>query len=83
MADLGDRAKDKVTGYTGIVVAKTHWLNGCVRVNIQSEALKDGKPLDAEGFDSEQVEVIAKGVHPVKPPREGPMPDEKSSKPKV
>lgn len=77
MAKLGDRAKDTVTGYTGIVVAKTEWLNGCIRVSIQSEKLKEGKPLDTEGFDIEQVEVIEKGVHPVKPPRHGPMPEPK------
>ena len=80
MAELGDRAKDTVTGYAGIVVAKTYWLNGCVRVSIQSESLKDGKPTDAESLDDEQVEVIKGGAHPVKPPRNGPMPDPKRGK---
>ncbi len=61
--ELGDRAKDKITGLTGIVVATTTWLNGCVRIAIQAEEVKDGKTPHAEHFDVEQVEVIDKCVH--------------------
>lgn len=32
---LGCKAKDKITGFTGIVIAMTSWLNGCQRVTIQ------------------------------------------------
>ena len=62
---LGDRVKCKVTGFKGIVVAITQWLNGCVRVSVKPEDLKDNKPQDAVGFDQEEVEVVDKGV--VKP----------------
>ncbi len=37
---LGDRVKDKVTGYTGIVTGITTWLNGCARMGIQAETVK-------------------------------------------
>lgn len=57
---LGDRAKDQVTGFEGICVARTEWLNGCVRVTLQSEKLdKDGKPQDGQTFDEPQL-VITK-----------------------
>lgn len=58
MANLGDRAKDTITGCTGIVVAKTYWLNGCVRITIQPETLKDGTPIPNETFDQQQVKVL-------------------------
>lgn len=59
--ELGDRAKDRITEFEGVITCITTWLNGCVRVGIQSEKLKDGKPLDAEYFDEVQVEILESG----------------------
>lgn len=58
---IGDRVKDSITSFTGIVTARTEWLNGCVRYLIQSEKLKDGKPIEPEWFDREQV-ILVKAV---------------------
>ena len=55
---LGCKAKDTITGFNGVVIAVTEWLNGCVRATIQPQELKDGKPIDAVTFDIEQIEVI-------------------------
>lgn len=30
--ELGDIAKDEVSGFQGVVVAVTNWLNGCNRI---------------------------------------------------
>ena len=54
---LGDKAKDKISGFTGIVVAITEGLNGCQRITISPEELHDGKPIDNHTFDAEQVEL--------------------------
>lgn len=32
--NLGDTAKDTITGLTGVVVATTLWLNGCERITL-------------------------------------------------
>ena len=63
--ELGDCAKDTISGIDGIVVAKTEWLNGCVRVTLQRTTTdKDGKFLDNETFDEQQVQVTESGfVH--------------------
>ena len=55
---LGDEAKDSVTGYRGIVTCKSVYLNGCVRVGLQSQELREGKPIDSYYFDIEQVVLI-------------------------
>jgi hypothetical protein len=55
---LGDRVKDKVTGYTGIVVARTEWLNGCVRITVQNEKLKDGQVQPDFTFDEFQLTLL-------------------------
>lgn len=73
--ELGDVAKDEVTGFTGVVMAVTYWLNGCRRITIQPQELKDGKPIDAYTFDVEQVQVVSKRKVAVKTPSGGPMPD--------
>jgi hypothetical protein len=65
--ELGDEAEDTITGYRGVVVAYTTWLNKCRRVTIQSRELRDGKPLDTQVFDIEQLALVAKGKQPDKP----------------
>lgn len=55
---LGDKVKDSVTGFSGIVVAKSDFLNGCTRYGVQSEQLKDGIPTEAQWFDEPQLKVV-------------------------
>jgi hypothetical protein len=58
MVNLGDKVKDTVTGLTGIVVAKTHYLQGCTRIAVQPQKVKDGKPVEASWFDEPQLKLI-------------------------
>lgn len=58
MIKLGQKARDTVSGFTGTVVARTEWLNGCVRIAIQPKVDKDGKMVDNAEFDEPQVEVV-------------------------
>lgn len=60
---LGDRAKDPITGLQGIVVCVTTWLHGCIRIGIQAEETKDGKPVEAVYFDQSQLVLVKAGVH--------------------
>lgn len=60
MIELGSKVKDNVTGVVGIAVARTEWMNGCIRYGIQQKAEKDGKVSDAYWCDEEQITVLAK-----------------------
>lgn len=64
---LGDKVKDKVTGYTGIVIGWHQWLYGCARLTVQSQSLKDGKPIDNQTFDEPQLELVKSAKVKVKP----------------
>lgn len=63
--NLGDRVKDMVTGFTGIAIGRTEWLNGCTRITVQPEKLKDGKIVETGCFDEPQLVVVKKDQIPV------------------
>ncbi len=71
---LGAKARDKVTGYTGIVIAHTEWLYGCLRYVLQSQEMKDGKPVDSISFDEDALELIKESERKVSS-RGGPTPE--------
>ena len=62
----GDTVKDTVTGFTGVAICRTEWLNGCVRIGIQPQKLKDGRPVESDTIDETQLELVKAG------PRHGP-----------
>lgn len=56
---LGDKVKDTITGFTGIVIGRTTWLHGCDRLVVQPEGLtKDGKIFENSSFDEPQLVVL-------------------------
>ena len=56
---LGDKVKDSITGFTGVVVASTTWINGCTRLTVQPSGMtKEGKIFETETFDDTQLLVI-------------------------
>ena len=55
---LGALARDTITGYKGIITARTEWLNGCWRVVLQAQQLHDGRPVEAQSFDAHNVEIV-------------------------
>lgn len=71
---LGSIARDTITGYEGVIIGKTEWLNGCVRITLQAKGLKDGKPLETHCVDVEQLELVEAAEPPKRKPAGGPMP---------
>lgn len=72
--ELGARVKDRVTGYTGIVTCRSEWLYGCIRYSVQSQELRDGKPIESIGTDEDQLEVLEDPKPQKKTTRGGPTP---------
>ena len=66
---LGDKVKDQITGFKGIVVCRAQWLNCCNTYTVKSVKLKDdGSTLKGETFDEPQLELIKLAV--IEPKRE-------------
>lgn len=65
--DLGEKVRCIVTGFEGIVVSRTDYLNRCKRYGVQDSKLQDGQVRDWEYFDEEQLEYFGEGIiHKVK-----------------
>lgn len=71
----GDLLRDTVTGFEGVALAVTIWMNGCIRYEVQPQALHEGVPVKALWFDEEQL-VVVKPTKSVKArPSGGPQDD--------
>lgn len=56
--ELGDKCKDRISGFIGVAVARYAYLNGCSRIALQPVVDKDGKLPDLATFDEPQLEVV-------------------------
>ena len=71
--DLGDIAKDTITGFEGVVTARTKYLSNVDRLTLHPQQVKDGKPLESRSFDITQLEFVKKSevrVIPIERPEE-------------
>lgn len=73
---LGDLARDTISGFTGVIIAKTYWLNGCVRLTVSPKELKDGAPIESHSFDEAQLELVSRAATAIRvTERGGPRPE--------
>lgn len=56
--ELGCTVRDTITGFKGVVVNRTQWLNNCNVYGVQPRELKDGKIQDKGHFDEPQIELV-------------------------
>lgn len=58
---LGVKAKDKITGFEGIVTCEVNYLTGCKQYGL-TPPVKDGKIDGSEWFDYKRLEYVSEGV---------------------
>ena len=58
MIKLGDKVRDSISGFEGIVLGITSWLHGCDRACVAPEALHEGKPIQNQHFDVNQLKLL-------------------------
>lgn len=57
--ELGDKVKDKITGFTGIATGRAEYLTGCVRFMVE----RAGKDSKAEWYDEGRLVQLRPKVH--------------------
>lgn len=58
MVNLGDTVIDTVSGFKGVAVIKSEYLQGCCRVGVQPKIKRDGSLPDICHFDEPQLKVL-------------------------
>jgi len=72
---LGEKVRDKVTGFVGIATARIKYLNGCIQFCVKPEVTEPGKMPDGIYIDDIQLEVIGEGLTVIQEPDGGPQQD--------
>lgn len=62
MIELGKLAKDKVTGFQGIVTGRAQYLTGCTQYVVVPPVAVGGGFQHGEWFDEGRLEVVGDGV---------------------
>lgn len=63
---FGKEARDKITGFKGIIVTKLTCLFGCAQYGIAQQRFddKEQKRGSTEYFDEGRIEIIGEGINP-------------------
>jgi hypothetical protein len=62
--ELGKKARDKVTGFQGIITARTEHLTGCDRYQVTPPVKADGTKPEEYWFDEAELDIIGDGISP-------------------
>lgn len=73
---LGNIARDKVTGFIGTVISRIEYLTGCMQFGLVGKIGPDGKIPHAEYFDHARLEYVSDGVAVKSTDTGGPQRDE-------
>lgn len=61
---LGQEARDKITGFKGIIIGRADYLFGCAQYALTPKTNEAGEVKDTQWFDEGRIEVIGQGVAP-------------------
>lgn len=59
--NMGDRVRDRITGFTGVVTGLAHYITGCTQLLIAPPA-RDGAHVEGHWYDIDRCEVTEAGV---------------------
>lgn len=77
MLELGKKARDKITGFEGVITGRAQYITGCDQYALAPTA-QGGSVQRTEWFDEGRLEVTGDGVDPAQvqaPQRGGPNRD--------
>ena len=57
--EMGDKVREKITGYTGLITGQHRWITGCDQFTISPEGLdKNGVPIQSHVIDEGRLEIV-------------------------
>ena len=58
MIQLGQKVKDKITGFTGVITGVCDYLSGCNQALVVPPVKADGSYTDGHWFDVQRLDVV-------------------------
>jgi phage terminase large subunit-like protein len=55
---MGVTVRDRITGFTGVVIGRTEYISGCDQALVQPQAKPDGEYVEGRWFDQQRLEVV-------------------------
>ena len=62
--DFGLKAKDKVTGFTGIITGFCAYMYGCNQYLLTPQVKEDNTKQDGYWVDEGRIEILGEGINP-------------------
>ena len=59
---VGDQARDPLTGFEGVIVARAVYLFGCVQLCLSPKVGEDGAYREAHWFDEPRLDLVEVGT---------------------
>ena len=60
--NLGQKARDKITGFEGTIIGRAEYLTGCTQFCLAPKTTPDGSIRAAEWFDEGRLATIGGGI---------------------
>ena len=64
--ELNVELRDRVTGYTGLVMCRSDYATGCRHYSLQSYMDKDGKVPEWQSFDESRLDATGRTMETLK-----------------
>lgn len=61
---FGKKARDKITGFEGMVTGRVEYMYGCAQLCLTPSVDKDGKLREGQWFDDGRIEIIGEALNP-------------------
>ena len=58
--EIGDEVLDSISGFKGVITARTEYLYGTINYHVKPMELKDNKPQEEESIEEPQVQLLTK-----------------------
>jgi hypothetical protein len=58
--ELGDRVKDKISGFEGVATGIADYISGCRQIAVSPKVSADNKLEDGRWFDDDRLDVMEK-----------------------
>ena len=57
-ADFGKKARDKITGFSGVITGINSWITGCDQILLQPSVNEKGEWQESRWFDDSRIEIL-------------------------